>query len=71
MSLQVQGSYAVLFCPFILLRTFKTQNVLLSPFKDTWLSFCLIILPNGLKMDHKLVIFTNFCKNIFRKIVSV
>ena len=36
---QLQGSYAVLFCPFFLLRTIKTQNVLLSHFKDTLLSF--------------------------------
>ena len=56
---KLQGSYAALFCPFILLRTFKTQNVLLSHFKDAQLSFCLLILPNGLKIDPKLVIWSN------------
>ena len=47
---EFQGSYAVLLCPFILLRTFRTQNILLSPFKDTELSFCLSNLPNRVKI---------------------
>ena len=34
-----QGSYGVLFCPFFLIRTFKIRNVLLSPYKDSSLSF--------------------------------
>ena len=51
----IQGSCAVLFCPFILLRTLKTQNVLLSPFKDRQLSFCLLIWLSNLKIDPKLV----------------
>ena len=36
---QLQGCYSVLFCPFFLIRTFKTQNVLLCPYKDTHVSF--------------------------------
>ena len=34
-----QGSYGVLFCPLFLIRTLKTRNVILSPYKDSGLSF--------------------------------
>ena len=40
-AFQLQGCYSVLFCPFFLIRTFKTQNVLLFPYKDTHISFYL------------------------------